>query len=419
MRKLARIFLILFVSILPASLALAVDPPNWPNQFVEIPPDGQGPHGYIFVPETAPLLSSSKATAQLVTLFTNGTTSKRANLVFIGDGYTTSDLNLYATHVNNLLTSIFEHEPFKEYKSLYNAYRLDVVSEESGVDNDPVLGIAKNTALGMYFWCGNIERLLCVDNYRVQEYAKLAPANSQFIALANSTKYGGSGGTNAAASGGNIYSSDVLLHELGHSFGKLADEYERFFTPYNGPEPTQSNISIHNSSSMAQSGLKWANWLGTDPSVLFGQEFGEQIGTHEGASLGTSGIFRPTSLSRMRLTTYPFNIVAIESFIIQLYKNFASPIEKATKTKGIKKSTQKLTVLPAKPATHDLEIQWYVNSKKKSGATGTSFRMSKYKYPKGTHHVKVVVRDNTAWVRNEQARKKYMTESRSYYVRVH
>ena len=74
----------------------------------------------------------------------------------MGDGYLAGQMALFATHANSGLVDLLEQEPFKTYQTFFNAYRVDVVSNEAGVDNDPVQGIQRDTALDMGFWCSGI-----------------------------------------------------------------------------------------------------------------------------------------------------------------------------------------------------------------------------------------------------------------------
>lgn len=97
------------------------------------------------------------------TIVDHGPSSNRLDIVFVGDGYLESELDLYAVHVTAGLDNLFSQEPFRSYSTYFNVHRVDVISNESGVDNDPVPGIVRDTALDMGFWCSGIERLLCVN----------------------------------------------------------------------------------------------------------------------------------------------------------------------------------------------------------------------------------------------------------------
>ena len=155
-----------------------------------------------------------------------GPSSDRVDLVYVGDGYTSTDLASYSAQVQAQWQAITSIEPLLTYRAYFNVWQVNVVSAESGVDNDP-FGVARDTALDMSFWCNGLDRLLCVDTNKALAYAANAPEAEMVIALANSTTFGGAGyyGTLATLSGDNPAAAQIAVHELGHAFGGLADEY--------------------------------------------------------------------------------------------------------------------------------------------------------------------------------------------------
>jgi hypothetical protein len=125
------------------------------------------------------------------------------------------------------------------------------------VDNDPVQGVARDTALDMYFWCGGVERLLCLNVAEADQYAAQAPGADAIVAIGNSATYGGAGYPSlSTVSGGHASSGRIAIHELGHSVGGLADEYFSDGTTYTGPEPGAPNVTTD------PSGAKWSAYLG-------------------------------------------------------------------------------------------------------------------------------------------------------------
>ena len=102
-----------------------------------------------------------------------------------------------------------------------------MTSNESGVDH-PELGVFRDTALDSFYFCGAIQRLICVNSTKVNgvlsRTALAANARELILVIVNDTEYGGSGGSVAVSS---IHPAavEIILHELGHSFGLLADEY--------------------------------------------------------------------------------------------------------------------------------------------------------------------------------------------------
>ena len=266
--------------------------------------------------DRAPATNHDLAASEVIPVEVHGPSESRFDLVFIGDGYTKGQQGLFRQHVAAGVRRMFEVEPFRGYRGQFNIWQVNVVSAESGVDNDPQPGVRRNTALDMYFWCDNIERLLCVNETKASQYAAAAPDVDQVVALANTTKYGGAGGSVATASGGHASSTDVVVHELGHSIGGLADEYE------NGTcdprEPREPNATTRTAEQLSAGREKWYRWLG-QPSPD-----GGVVGTYEGARYCTSGMYRPSPNSVMRTLGQPFNPPGTEAMIAGFYREAAT-----------------------------------------------------------------------------------------------
>ncbi len=342
------------------------------------------------------------------TIINNGPTSNRIDIVMLGDGYTAAELGDYATHVTTIMTDFFAEEPLDAYATYFNVHRVDVISNESGVD-EPDNGIYKDTALDMTYDCGGIARLLCINVSKAESAAAVAPDKQTIIALANSTRYGGAGYSNlSTAAGNNSASSEITLHEYGHSFAKLADEYTYGGSgTYTGGEPGQPNVSIYTAAEQAAMETKWYRWLDLP-----------NVDTFEGAMYHEYGIYRPTDNSKMRSLNRPFEEVNVEQFVIQIYKS-VSPIDDATPSSV--EPLPMFTVLyvkPLKPTDHALDVQWVLNGDAVPGATGELFMPDYGSLSPGIHTVAVTVVDNTSCVRDEGARAAWLTETRTWDVLV-
>lgn len=382
--------------------------------FDEPRPDGTLTGGVtqILVPADRSLLPTYPAESELV--WPSGDPANRIDLVFVGDGYTADEMTLYADEVDVLALEYFNEEPFITYAPYYNVHRVDVISAESGVDNDPTFGIYRNTALDMEFWCGGTERLLCVNVSKAYSYANNAPDVDLVAAIANSSKYGGggySGSDLGTTSSRNALSTEVILHEFGHALGNLADEYDYDGgTYYNGWEPSEPNVSTLIESEMAQQGKKWAAWLGENDPLYDGL-----VSTYEGAKYYQYGIYRPTYNSMMRSLNRPFNLPSIEAILIEMYK-VIDPIDDSADTNITYNGTETVWVLPMQPIGHSLDIQWFLNDEPIPGATGTDLDLSTLDFSPGQHLVHALVVDNTWWVRDESARNQYMSRTRAFHV---
>ena len=338
------------------------------------------------------------------TLVSHGPSDNRIDLVFVGDGYTAAQMPSYASHVNSIYPTFFNEAPLDEYYSYFNIHRVDVASLESGVDNDPTQGVQKNTALDMAFWCAGTERLLCINTSKASLAARSAPAVDQILAVANSTMYGGAGYASnnlGTLSGANAAAIEVALHEFGHSFADLADEYFYTGTTYYGGEPSAPNVSKLTAASMAAQQKKWHRWL-DEPNVS----------TFEGAMYNEKGLYRPTSNSKMRTLGRPFEQVNTEQFVLSVYKT-VDPIDGAT-APGSYQDGHVFFVDPMDPMSHRLDVQWYLDGSPIDGATAETLDTSTLTLPAGSYSLSVQVVDNTAMVRDESQRTALMTETRTW-----
>jgi hypothetical protein len=269
-------------------------------------PDGSIRKEAVRVADLPRTNASVDVAAEVVTIQQTGAPGSRYDLVFVGDGYTAAEQELFHSQVVARWAQLAAFEPFRTLKSSFNVWQVNVVSAESGSDNDPTLGVERDTALGGRFWCGGLDRLVCVDDIVAKQYAALAPGADQALVLVNSATYGGSGGSVTVSSGGNALSGDIVVHELGHSIGGLADEYGGDAGTYPGGEPIEPNTSVADEATMRAQRLKWFSYLGKPTPD------GGVIGTFEGAAYYDHGVYRPSEDSMMRSLGNEFNLIGID-----------------------------------------------------------------------------------------------------------
>lgn len=179
----------------------------------------------------------------------NGDPHERVDLAFIGEGYKLEEEGEFKSDLNRFTNVLFNQQPFESFKDKFNIYGLFKASEESGSD-EPRHGIFKSTALSTSFNSLGSERyLLTEDNKTLRDIASHVPYDVLVI-MVNHKRYGGGGIYNLYCTFvvGNQWSEYLLLHELGHSFAGLADEYYTSNVAYNefyprGVEPTEPNIT--------------------------------------------------------------------------------------------------------------------------------------------------------------------------------
>ncbi|MFE1869676.1 M64 family metallopeptidase [Streptomyces sp. NPDC059496] len=407
----------------PAGPAGAATAPAGPRIEVEVPgPEhgGDAGSGHARVPATgspakAPgRLSPAERSAdgQVTKMIDNGPTADRLDVVVIGDGYTAAELARFHTDAEQKWAEVTAVEPYTTYRNLFNVWTVDAVSHDSGVSGDPDPATVRDTALGSYFWCEGIERLLCVDQPKVDAYVAKAPAADLVIVLANSAKYGGAGYNEpsatlgyegiSTASAGHPKSGQVAIHETGHSLGKLADEYFYPGVPdyekYTGPEPGESNSSTLPADRMAAQRAKWYRWLGEESPD------GGAVGAYEGGNYFVTGLYRPTDNSLMRVLGKPFNLPGVESMIAGFYQHarIVTPLTPTDRTLRLRHTAKASVPKLAGADGRQLVVRWYLDGrelKRFQGRTEVSVA-ELWLFDFRTHRLTVTAEDRTASVRD-------------------
>ncbi|MFE3522148.1 M64 family metallopeptidase [Streptomyces sp. NPDC059161] len=408
----------------PGSAAAADPQPPQPHRQVQV--EIPGPEsdtgetlagsGHALVPSNgqakpAPHLTAPAAVAadgQVTKMIDHGSTADRLDVVIVGDGYTADQLAQFHADAKEKWGEVTGVEPYTTYQNLFNVWTVDAVSAQSGISGDPAQGDVKNTALGAYFWCDGVERLLCVDQDKVDSYVAKAPQADLVIVLANSAKYGGAGYNEpsktlgyegiSTASAGNAKSGQVAIHETGHSLGKLADEYAYPGTPgyehYSGPEAAQSNISVLSADQMTAQRTKWYRWLGeTSPD-------GGTVGAYEGGGYYVTGLNRPTDGSIMRVLGKPFNLPGVEAMIAGFYRHasIATPVTSTDRT--LRSYDIARVTVPRLAGARQLTVRWYLDGRElKRFAGRTAVPVWGLGLGRGSHALTVRVTDSTPSVR--------------------
>jgi len=344
-----------------------------------------------------------------------GAVDNRVDMVIVGDGYTANEQALFHQNATFIENSFFEFEPFKSYAPYFRFTQVEVVSPESGVDNDPTEGINRDTALDMGYWCGGTERALCVDIAKAYTAAAAAQDIDQVIAIANSDKYGGVGypGSNiGTAAGRNSAAAQIAIHEMGHSLGDLADEYTYGGpTTYTGGELGPVDVSIFDRIAQLDLHRKWWRWM--DASTI---DFDNPIDTYEGGNYSVFGVYRPSPNSMMRNLNRPFNLVSAEQILKKIYRE-VNPIDDGTPANSVVSANDTLWITPMQPLNHDLQVVWFVDDQIIPGAIQhNTLDLSTLNLGHEAHTIMVEVTDTTAWVRNEGIRNARLREARIYTV---
>jgi len=179
----------------------------------------------------------------------NGPPAEKVDLLLLGDGYTAAEMGKWHADAKRLAELLFATSPFKERRSDFNVWAVDTPSEESGVAR-PSDGVHRRSALrAAYDAFGSERYVLAFDNRRVREAAAAAPYDVMEIVV-NGRKYGGGGIFNlyATVASDNAFTPYVFVHEFGHHFAGLADEYYMSPAvatefPKDQPEPWEPNVT--------------------------------------------------------------------------------------------------------------------------------------------------------------------------------
>jgi hypothetical protein len=178
----------------------------------------------------------------------NGEPRDKVDLLLLGDGYTAAEMDKWHKDARRVADTLFSVSPFKERRVDFNVWAVDIPADQSGV-TQPQDGIYRRAPLGAAYGAFGSERyILTFENRRMREAAMAAPYDVMEI-VTNSRKYGGGGIFNlyATVAADNAWSPYVLVHEFGHHFAGLADEYYTSAVAYASsaarPEPWEPNVT--------------------------------------------------------------------------------------------------------------------------------------------------------------------------------
>jgi hypothetical protein len=200
---------------------------------------------------------------KVLEILKSGDPHQKVDIAFIAEGYTSEQEKKVEADLWRFIEIFFNHKPYRTYKDRFNIYGVFKPSQESGCD-EPRAGIFKNTVLNATFNSLGSERyLLTEDNKSLRDIAAHVPYDALFIMI-NHKRYGGGGIYNlyCTFTVDNQWSEYVFLHEFGHSFAGLADEYYTSSVAYNefyprGVEPVEPNITAL----LDPKNLKWKDLL--------------------------------------------------------------------------------------------------------------------------------------------------------------
>ena len=236
-----------------------------------------------------------KGVTPYVTLQQADDTTRCIHIAYVAEGYTKAEMPLFLEDARKAMGFLFSYEPFKSMKGRFNIVAVESPSVDSGT-SIPGKGIWKNTALHSNFDTFYSDRYLTTLHLKDLHNWLAGTPYEHIIVLVNTDKYGGGGILNSYNLSMTHHDCfrPVVVHEFGHSFAGLADEYaydteEVPMYPHD-VEPWEQNITTK-----VNFHGKWENLIGKDPKAGF----------YEGAGYSPKGVYRAYPDCRMRTNEYP------------------------------------------------------------------------------------------------------------------
>lgn len=271
-------------------------------------------HSFILDPSDILIRKNRPSEAHWTYLHKGGDSRGCIDVAILAEGYSKKDMRTFRRDAQAACDALLAAAPFAGMKERLNIIAVESVSADSGV-SEPLHGIWRNTAVGSHFSTFYSDRYLTTENVcKIHDILTGIPYE-HIIILANTDTYGGGGIYNSytltTAHHGKF--RPVVVHEFGHSFGGLADEY---FYDFDDALDSSYDISVEpwepNITTLVRFGEKWRDMLPEDCLIPTpgghskvseldkSQETIDRIGVYEGGGYLTRGVYRPSDNCRMR-----------------------------------------------------------------------------------------------------------------------
>ena len=241
-------------------------------------------------------------------LLKSGNIDKCIDVAILAEGYTQEEMELFYKDAAIACESLFSYEPFKSMKNRFNIVAVASPSEESGV-SIPRIGEWKQTALGSHFSTFYSDRYLTTSRVKAIHDALAGIPYEHIIILANTEEYGGGGIYNSytLTTAHHPKFRPVVVHEFGHSFSGLADEYFYDNDVMTDTYPLDIEPWEQNITTKVNFASKWEDMLakGTPIPTPTSECKKFPVGVYEGGGYSAKGIYRPADDCRMRTNEYP------------------------------------------------------------------------------------------------------------------
>ncbi|MBN2745781.1 MAG: peptidase M64 [Bacteroidales bacterium] len=264
--------------------------------------------------------------SQSFKIHNNAPSDKALDIVILPEGYTAAEMQKFMNDAQRFKDYLLNCKPFDAYGSKINIWAVAAASSESGTDL-PGENVWKNTLFDSHFYTFGTERYLnTLNNKMVRHLAANAPYDQIYI-LVNTDKYGGAGIFNyySICTSDHENSDFVFVHEFGHGFAGLADEYYTSDVSTDGlyahdVEPWEPNITT-----LVAFDRKWKTMLDAKTPVPTpsSSEFESSVGVFEGAGYQAKGVYRPKMECTMKSVRYNDFCEVCSKSIVQMLEFYS------------------------------------------------------------------------------------------------
>lgn len=279
-----------------SKVRLEIDARRWEGNFTTIHSSEIDPNNYFILKETSPQLKS-------VDILKNGKPENKVDLVILAEGYTDREMDKFIEDAKRVTGYLFQEEPFKSEKTNFNVRAILTPSVESGTDI-PGENIYKNTYFNSNFYTFDLPRYLTTtDMQKVYDAASVVPYDHIYV-LVNTERYGGGGFYNflSVCTSNNELTKEVFIHEFGHGFAGLGDEYYNSKVAYEDfynleVEPWEPNLTT-----LVDFNSKWETMVTDSISIPTPRKikYAKTVGVYEGGGYMNKGIYSPFINCRMK-----------------------------------------------------------------------------------------------------------------------
>ena len=229
------------------------------------------------------------------------------HIAYLAEGYQKDEMSTFIDDVHVAMEALFEHEPFKSLRDRFHIVAVKAPSQESGT-SEPGRGIWKNTALHSHFDTFYSDRYLTTLHLKDMHDWLAGIPYEHIIVLVNSGRYGGGGIFNSynLTTTHHAKYRPVVVHEFGHSFCGLGDEYaydiEEVPMYPKDIEPWEPNLTT-----LVDFPSKWQDLVDkkTPVPTPLTMQYKDKVGVYQGAGYNVKDVYRPCQDCRMRTNEHP------------------------------------------------------------------------------------------------------------------